>query len=330
MQQDAALGLKELRVDGGAAANDLLMQFQADLLGVPVVRPKVLETTALGAAYLAGLATGVWESGAEIARQWKPARRFEPRMARADAESRLALWARALERSRAWEQSRLLSRAFSVAKESAMMLRMMPRHTPTMKPPSKPVEYELVELDFTTPLPPPAKDAKPAGCRARRSSRKYRSARASSALRAISSASCGPGAASPDKSAPAKNTMCWSSRTISPPAHLLARLLTLENYEVREAGNAAGILAAFQRQPLPDLVLLDIDLPDTNGFDVLRRIRGHRTLGQIPVVMLTGRSEPDDLVFGGPGEPAVGADGYTYPVLACVCSTISPTASAPC
>jgi glycerol kinase len=64
MQKDASMRLKELRVDGGAAANDMLMQFQADILGVPVVRPKVLETTALGAAYLAGLATGVWKDTA--------------------------------------------------------------------------------------------------------------------------------------------------------------------------------------------------------------------------------------------------------------------------
>ena len=74
--------LAELRVDGGAAANDLLMQFQADLLGVPVVRPTVLETTALGAAYLAGLATGYWESTDEIAAQWSVDRRFEPSMDR--------------------------------------------------------------------------------------------------------------------------------------------------------------------------------------------------------------------------------------------------------
>jgi glycerol kinase len=85
MQADAGLCLKELRVDGGAAADNTLMQIQADVLGVPVVRPKVLETTALGAAYLAGLATGVWESHGDVARQWKAARRFEPKMRRADA-----------------------------------------------------------------------------------------------------------------------------------------------------------------------------------------------------------------------------------------------------
>jgi glycerol kinase len=102
MQADAGSRLSELRVDGGAAANNLLLQFQADLLGVPVVRPKVLETTALGAAYLAGLATGVWESREDIARHWKAARRFEPRMPRAEAGRRMQEWGRALERSRNW------------------------------------------------------------------------------------------------------------------------------------------------------------------------------------------------------------------------------------
>ncbi len=92
----------ELRVDSGAAAYDLLMQFQADLLGVPVVRPKVLETTALGAAYLAGLATGVWSSREQIAKQWKAAKRFEPRMKRDEAEQRMGEWKRALERARGW------------------------------------------------------------------------------------------------------------------------------------------------------------------------------------------------------------------------------------
>ncbi len=104
MQKDAGERLAELRVDGGAAANDLLMQFQADILGVPVVRPKVLETTALGAAYLAGLATGVWGSKKEIAEQWRIDRAFEPRMSRDEAESRLARWRRAIERARGWKQ----------------------------------------------------------------------------------------------------------------------------------------------------------------------------------------------------------------------------------
>ena len=102
MQKDAGIRLKELRVDGGAAANDLLMQFQADLLGVPVVRPKVLETTALGAAYLAGLATGVWKDTAAISRQWALGRRFEPAMPRDRAKELMAGWARALARSKHW------------------------------------------------------------------------------------------------------------------------------------------------------------------------------------------------------------------------------------
>jgi glycerol kinase len=104
MQRDAEIDLAELRVDGGAAANDLLMQFQADLLGVSVVRPRELETTALGAAYLAGLAVGVWQSRQEIAAQWQQGRAFESRMSRDEAESRLADWRRAVERSRAWER----------------------------------------------------------------------------------------------------------------------------------------------------------------------------------------------------------------------------------
>ena len=104
MQADSGLNLRELRVDGGAAADNLLMQFQADLLGVPVVRPKILETTALGAAYLAGLATGVWESREEIARHWKAARRFEPGMPRAEVERRIEEWGRALERAKGWQR----------------------------------------------------------------------------------------------------------------------------------------------------------------------------------------------------------------------------------
>ncbi|MGH8697053.1 MAG: FGGY-family carbohydrate kinase, partial [Burkholderiales bacterium] len=104
MQNDAAHALAELRVDGGATANDLLMQFQADLLGVPVARPRVLETTALGAAYLAGLATGVWRSAEEIASQWRRERLFEPRLSRDAAESRLSRWARAVERAKRWAE----------------------------------------------------------------------------------------------------------------------------------------------------------------------------------------------------------------------------------
>ncbi|RFP10824.1 MULTISPECIES: glycerol kinase GlpK [unclassified Duganella] len=106
MQKDAAIPLTEVRADGGAARNDLLMQFQADLLGVPVVRPKVTETTALGAAYLAGLAVGFWETQEEIAAQWSCERRFEPTMSAERRAELLAQWGRAVERSRGWEVAR--------------------------------------------------------------------------------------------------------------------------------------------------------------------------------------------------------------------------------
>ncbi len=102
MQKDSGEKLSELRVDGGAAANDLLMQFQADVLGVPVVRPRVLETTALGAAYLAGLATSLWSSREEIAAHWEMERRFEPQMNRDAAEELLARWRAAVHRSLHW------------------------------------------------------------------------------------------------------------------------------------------------------------------------------------------------------------------------------------
>lgn len=102
MQQDAAVLLRELRVDGGASRNNFLMQFQSDLLGVPVIRPAVTETTALGAAYLAGIAVGFWESTDEISARWRVDRRFEPVMSRDDAAARMHEWARAVERSLGW------------------------------------------------------------------------------------------------------------------------------------------------------------------------------------------------------------------------------------
>jgi glycerol kinase len=92
--------MTELRVDGGAAANDLLLQFQADLLGVPVVRPRTLETTALGAAYLAGLAAACWTGIDDIAARWRAQRRFEPEMDRDQAQRLIANWRRAVERVR--------------------------------------------------------------------------------------------------------------------------------------------------------------------------------------------------------------------------------------
>ncbi|MFS2135928.1 glycerol kinase GlpK [Duganella sp. Dugasp56] len=102
MQKDAAIPLAEVRADGGAARNDLLMQFQADLLGVPVVRPTVTETTALGAAYLAGLAVGFWDTQEEISAQWSCERRFEPAMPADRRAELLGQWGRAVERSKAW------------------------------------------------------------------------------------------------------------------------------------------------------------------------------------------------------------------------------------
>jgi glycerol kinase len=104
MRADSGVPLTELRVDGGAAANDLLMQFQADLLGVPVTRPHTLETTALGAAYLAGLATGVWSSLEDVASHWQAGQTFEPNPDRGKVAAMRARWNRAIERSRGWER----------------------------------------------------------------------------------------------------------------------------------------------------------------------------------------------------------------------------------
>ena len=104
MSKDAGLSLQELRVDGGASCNDLLMQMQADFLGVPVVRPQVTETTALGAAYLAGLATGFWAGLDEIATQWQAERRFEPQMSLDARMAKLARWHKAVARSGQWAE----------------------------------------------------------------------------------------------------------------------------------------------------------------------------------------------------------------------------------
>jgi len=104
MKQDSGVAMNELRVDGGACANNLLMQFQADILRVPVVRPKVIETTALGAAYLAGLATGYWKNRDEVHRAWQADRVFEPRMSADEASHRRERWAEALRRARDWEK----------------------------------------------------------------------------------------------------------------------------------------------------------------------------------------------------------------------------------
>jgi glycerol kinase len=104
MRADAGIAVTELRVDGGAAANALLMQFQADLLGVPVVRPRQLESTAQGAAYLAGLAVGYWQDEAEIGALWKVDRIFEPSMEEGRRAAFLDGWAKALGRAKDWEE----------------------------------------------------------------------------------------------------------------------------------------------------------------------------------------------------------------------------------
>ncbi|WP_161881383.1 glycerol kinase GlpK [Deinococcus alpinitundrae] len=104
MQKDSGVTVSELRVDGGGSTNDLMMQFQADLLGVPVVRPRITETTALGAAYLAGLAVGYWHSEAEIAAQWQEGQRFEPQMTGKARDARMNRWKKAVERSRDWAE----------------------------------------------------------------------------------------------------------------------------------------------------------------------------------------------------------------------------------
>ena len=105
MEDDAGISLAELRIDGGAIGNNLLMQFQADLLGVPVVRPRIGETTALGAAYLAGLAVGYWRDRNEIASHWQMERVFTPAMERAKADELCRQWQRALERAKGWEEN---------------------------------------------------------------------------------------------------------------------------------------------------------------------------------------------------------------------------------
>ncbi|HSC89479.1 MAG TPA: FGGY-family carbohydrate kinase, partial [Polyangiaceae bacterium] len=103
MKQDSGVAMSALRVDGGASANDMLMQFQADILQAPVVRPKIIETTALGAAYLAGLATGFWKDRTELTSAWQVDRAFEPQMSADKAEHRRSRWSQALDRARDWE-----------------------------------------------------------------------------------------------------------------------------------------------------------------------------------------------------------------------------------
>ncbi len=104
MRADSGLALQALRVDGGAVRNDFLMQFQADILGVPVQRPVVTETTALGAAYLSGLASGFWSSQEEIAQQWAVEKTFEPHMSTEQRDSLYGGWKRAVERAMNWAE----------------------------------------------------------------------------------------------------------------------------------------------------------------------------------------------------------------------------------
>lgn len=104
MQSDSGIEIKELRVDGGATANNLLMQFQADILQAPVIRPKILETTALGAAYLAGLAVGYWKNHEEINEQWREDQRFDAKMDKEEAGKLIAGWKKALKAARAWSE----------------------------------------------------------------------------------------------------------------------------------------------------------------------------------------------------------------------------------
>ena len=102
MEADSGIRLKELRVDGGASVNNLLMQIQADLLGVPVIRPKITETTALGAAYLAGLAVGFWKDRGEIEQHWQIETKFEPKMSNNQIEKLYYGWLEAVNRSKGW------------------------------------------------------------------------------------------------------------------------------------------------------------------------------------------------------------------------------------
>jgi glycerol kinase len=109
MQEEARIALRDLRVDGGAARNDYLMQLQADLMGVRVVRPKNIETTALGAAYLAGLAVGFWKSSDDLAKQWSVDREFTPRMPASERDRMMSRWQEAVRRALGWAKDTLQS-----------------------------------------------------------------------------------------------------------------------------------------------------------------------------------------------------------------------------
>ena len=106
MQFDAGITVKELRVDGGATGNDFLMQFQSDILNTKVIRPQVTETTALGAAYLAGLAVGYWKNMEEIQEQWQVDRIFEPAMSEDERKNSSKQWQRAIKATQSWADDR--------------------------------------------------------------------------------------------------------------------------------------------------------------------------------------------------------------------------------
>jgi len=104
MEKDAGLTLTELRVDGGASKNNLLLQMQADILGVPVIRPKIVETTALGSAYLGGLAAGLWSSAEDISALWQEEQRFDPQWSDAQRSIKRTRWHQAIERAKSWAE----------------------------------------------------------------------------------------------------------------------------------------------------------------------------------------------------------------------------------
>src|SRR5262249_36762065 len=104
MQKDAGITLGQLKVDGGASRNDSLLQFQANLLGVPVRRPAIAETTALGAAFLAGLAVGYWRDKDDVTQRWALEREFTPALSDSARDSSYRRWQKAVERSRDWEE----------------------------------------------------------------------------------------------------------------------------------------------------------------------------------------------------------------------------------
>ena len=104
MEEDTGIALENLRVDGGASANRFLMQFQSDMIGRAVLRPGVAETTAMGAAFLAGLAVGVWRDLDEIRATWKPQERYEPKMEQQQRQKLLRGWHKAVDRARNWAE----------------------------------------------------------------------------------------------------------------------------------------------------------------------------------------------------------------------------------